>query len=79
MIELVEPRQCNVCNKVDEYENMILDLEEILECSDQTTEQWKSKNPNIDLYDWFCYPCTEKFITEIEESDNDWNNKTRYW
>ena len=70
MTELVEPRQCNVCNKVDEYENMILDLEEILECSDQTTEQWESKNSNIDLYDWFCYPCSKKFITKIEDFDN---------
>tara|TARA_R110002051_G_scaffold42049_1_gene86702 strand:+ start:202 stop:423 length:222 start_codon:yes stop_codon:yes gene_type:complete len=71
MTELVEPRQCNVCNKVDEYENMILDLEEILECSEQTTEQWESKNPNIDLYDWFCYPCAKKIGTETENPDNE--------
>ena len=67
MIELQEPRQCNACNKVDEYENMCLDLLEILECSNERIEQWEDKNPNICLQDWFCSPCATKYIAEIEE------------
>ena len=71
MIELEEPRQCNACNKVDEYENMCMDLLEILECSNERIKQWENKNPNIDLLDWFCSPCASKFIKEIEESNNE--------
>ena len=67
MIELQEPRQCNACNKVDEYENMCLDLAEILECSNERISQWENKNPNICLQDWFCSPCATKYIAEIEE------------
>ena len=69
MIELQEPRQCNACNKVDEYENMCLDLLEILECSNERIEQWEDKNRNIDLYDWFCHSCATKYIKEIEEQN----------
>ena len=29
-----EIRTCNVCKKKDEYENMIMDIREILECSE---------------------------------------------
>ena len=69
MTELQEPRQCNACNKVDEYENMCLDLLEILECSNERIEQWENENPNIDLYDWFCDSCATKYIKEIEEQN----------
>ena len=71
MLKLEEPRQCNACNKVDEYKNMCLDLAEILECSNERIDQWEKKNPNISLQDWFCHSCATKHITEIEESDNE--------
>ena len=71
MIELQELRQCNACNKVDEYENMCMDLAEILKCSNERISQWENKNQNICLLDWFCHSCATKFIKEIEESDND--------
>jgi len=69
MSEILELRECNVCNKQDEYENMIMDLGEILECSEQRIEEWQSNNPNICLTDWFCMSCCEKVGTEIEVSD----------
>mgnify|MGYP003116572969 FL=1 len=67
MLKLEEPRQCNACNKADEYENMCLDLLEILECSNERIEQWENENPNICLQDWFCDSCATKYIAEIEE------------
>ena len=63
----MELRECNVCNKINEYENMILDVEEILECSQQRIIEWENKNKNICLYDWFCMSCCGKVIKEIEE------------
>ena len=69
--ELEEPQQCNACKKIDEYQNMCMDLEEILECSNERIYQWENENPNICLQDWFCSPCASKFIKEIEESDNE--------
>ena len=49
MIVEKEYRKCSVCNKQDEYENMIMDLREILDCSEQGIQEWESNNPNIDL------------------------------
>ena len=46
---------------------MIMDLREILECSEQRLNQWEKDNPNIDLLDWFCMSCCEKVGNEIEE------------
>ena len=69
--ELEEPEQCNVCKKIDEYQNMCMDLAEILECSNERQIEWENQNLNIDLYGWFCHSCATKHITEIEESDND--------
>ena len=68
-------RQCHVCKKSDNiYENessMILNIEEILECSYERIEDWESKNKNISLMDWFCRDCASKFINQIEEISND--------
>tara|TARA_Y100000592_G_C5227723_1_gene202397 strand:+ start:225 stop:470 length:246 start_codon:yes stop_codon:yes gene_type:complete len=67
-------RQCHVCEKSNNiYESessMILNIEEILECSDERIEDWESKNKNISLMDWFCGNCASKFINEIEEVSN---------
>lgn len=68
----MERRECNVCKKIESYENMILDVEEILECLEQTTKQWQSKNKDVNLLDWFCMPCCGKVIKEIEEQDNEY-------
>ena len=62
-----EIRTCNVCKKKDEYENMIMDIREILECSEQRLNQWEKATPNIDFLDWFCMSCCEKVGNEIEE------------
>ena len=62
-----EIRTCNVCKKKDEYENMIMDIREILECSEQRLNKWEKDNSNIDLLDWFCMSCCEKDGIEIEE------------
>ena len=64
-----EIRTCNVCKKKDEYENMTMDIREILECSEQRIIQWEKYNPNIDLYDWFCLSCCNKVGNEIEENE----------
>ena len=66
-ILIEETRTCNVCKKKDEYENMIMDIRELLECSEQRLNQWGKDNPNIDLLDWFCMSCCEKVGNEIEE------------
>ena len=63
-----EYEKCEVCNeKVDLDYNGILNLQEILECSEQRLNQWEKDNPNIDLLDWFCMSCCEKVGNEIEE------------
>lgn len=66
---MIEIRKCNVCNKKDEYENMIMDIREILECSEQTITKWENKNKNICLLDWFCDSCSTKVINKIEQKD----------
>lgn len=65
----MERRECNVCGKKDEYENMIMDIREILECSEQRITEWENNNKNISLYDWFCMLCCKKVGNEIEEQD----------
>jgi|TARA_Y100000114_G_C11652542_1_gene274984 hypothetical protein len=64
-----EIRVCNVCSTKDEYENMIMNIEEILECSEQRITEWQSQNPNIDLHDWFCISCCEKIGNKLEVSE----------
>jgi hypothetical protein len=64
-----EIRVCNVCGTKDEYENMIMNIEEILECSEQRITEWQSHNPKIDLEDWFCMSCCAKLGNEIEVND----------
>jgi hypothetical protein len=66
MIVEKEYRKCSVCNKQDEYENMIMDLREILDCSEQGIQEWESNNPNIDLLSWFCFDCATTVGLEIE-------------
>ena len=50
---------------------MVLNIEEILECSYQRIKDWEIKNKNISLMDWFCRDCASKFINEIEEISDD--------
>jgi|TARA_R100000426_G_scaffold14249_2_gene13669 hypothetical protein len=66
-----EIRVCNVCGTKDEHENMIMDIEQVLECSEQVITKWQSQNPNIDLYDWFCMPCCEKIGNKLEEVNDE--------
>ena len=64
-----EYEKCEVCNeKVDLDYNGILNLQEILECSDNRVAEWEKENPNIDLYNYFCWECTEKIGREIENA-----------
>ena len=63
-----EIRVCNVCGTKDECKNMIMNIEEILECSEQRITEWQSHNLKIDLEDWFCMSCCEKLGNEIEET-----------
>ena len=65
-ILIEEIRTWHVCKKKDEYENMIMNIEEILECSEQRITEWQSHNPKIDLEDWFCMSCCAKLGNEIE-------------
>jgi len=60
-------RVCNVCGTHDKYENMIMNIEEILECSEQRIIEWQSQNQSINLQGWFCMPCCKKVGNEIEE------------
>jgi len=62
-----EYRKCSVCNKQDEYENMIMDLREILDCSEQRIQEWESNNLNINLQSWFCFDCATTVGIEIEK------------
>ena len=64
-----ELRECNVCGKKDEYENMIMDIREVLECSEQRITKWENKTNHICLYDWFCMSCCKKVGNGIEEQD----------
>lgn len=63
-------RVCNVCGTHDKYENMIMNIEEVLECPEQRITEWQSQNQSIDLQDWFCMSCCEKVGNEIEEVSN---------
>ena len=71
MIKLENLEQCNVCQKADKPGDMVMEIRDILECSQETIEQWEDNNRNVDLYGWFCHSCATKHITEIEESDNE--------
>ena len=44
----------------------ILDLREILDCSETRLIQWEKENPEIDLSAYFCWTCTSKIGDEIE-------------
>tara|TARA_R110000772_G_C12983836_1_gene406195 strand:+ start:275 stop:511 length:237 start_codon:yes stop_codon:yes gene_type:complete len=65
-LEIEDKRQCNVCNKIFNYENGTLNILEILECSDKRLEEWHKKNLNIMLGDWFCMDCASKYVKQIE-------------
>jgi hypothetical protein len=47
----------------------ILDLQEILDCSETTITKWEKQNPNIDLHGYFCWRCTSKIGDEIEKGE----------
>ena len=61
-------RDCNVCSESFNLyaDEGLLNLEEILECSDQQQQQWQSNNPRIDLTSYFCSNCAEHTIQQIE-------------
>ena len=62
-------RDCNLCSKsFNLYADNegLLNLEEILECSEQQQQQWQSNNPRIDLTSYFCSDCAEHTIQQIE-------------
>tara|TARA_R100000353_G_scaffold29898_1_gene24659 strand:+ start:1500 stop:1736 length:237 start_codon:yes stop_codon:yes gene_type:complete len=65
-LEIEDKRQCNVCGKIFDYNNGMLNILEILECSDERIEEWQEKNPNTMLDAWFCMDCATKYIREIE-------------
>ena len=62
-------RDCNLCgHSFNLYadDEGLLNLEEILECSEQQQQQWQSNNPRIDLTSYFCSDCAEHTIKQIE-------------
>ena len=61
-------RDCNVCSESFNLyaDEGLLNLEEILECSEQQQQQWQSNNPRIDLTSYFCSNCAEHTIKQIE-------------
>lgn len=62
-------RDCNLCgHSFNLYadDEGLLNLEEILECSEQQQQQWQSNNPRIDLTSYFCSNCAEHTIQQIE-------------
>ena len=62
-------RDCNLCSKSFNLyadDEGLLNLEEILECSEQQKQQWQSNNPRIDLTSYFCNNCAEHTIQQIE-------------
>tara|TARA_R110001583_G_scaffold13637_1_gene58151 strand:- start:800 stop:1015 length:216 start_codon:yes stop_codon:yes gene_type:complete len=66
MNSFVELNKCHVCGKEGNDDEIMLDLTEILECSNKRLEQWQKSNPKIMLYDWFCDPCASKIGNQIE-------------
>jgi len=48
----------------------ILDLQEILDCSETKIIKWEKQNPKIDLSAYFCWTCTSKIGDEIELGEN---------
>ena len=61
-------RDCNVCSECFNLyaDEGLLNLEEILDCSEQQQQQWQSNNPRIDLTSYFCSDCAEHTIQQIE-------------
>jgi len=69
---MIDLNKCHICGKEGNDDEIMLDLAEILECSNKRIEQWQKSNPKIMLYDWFCHPCASKIGNEIEsEAPND--------
>ena len=65
-------RDCDVCGKsfnlFDGYG--LLNLEEILDCTEERQHQWQKENPDIDLTSYFCGNCAGDTIEDIEGNDN---------
>jgi hypothetical protein len=66
-------RECQSCNRDFNWDiegvgesDGILDLQEILECSESRIKEWEKQNPNIDLSAYFCWSCVSKVGDEIE-------------
>ena len=61
-------RDCNVCSESFNLyaDEGLLNLEEILDCSEQQQQQWQSSNPRIDLTSYFCSDCAKHTIQQIE-------------
>ena len=67
-------RECEFCNRDFYWDNGvgeshgILDLQEILECSENRIKEWEKQNSNIDLSLYFCWSCVSKVGDEIENN-----------
>jgi|TARA_E500000178_G_C16610585_1_gene568856 hypothetical protein len=62
-------RDCEVCTKpfnIFHDVEGLLDLQEILDCTDQQLAEWQNKNPDIDLTNYFCSECATDTIKNIE-------------
>ena len=70
-------RTCENCKENFDWEETefdmsdggILDLQEILDCSETTITKWEKQNPSIDLSAYFCWNCTSKIGDEIEKGE----------
>ena len=62
-------RDCEVCTKpfnIFHDGEGLLDLQEILDCSDQQLAEWQNKNPDTDLTGYFCSKCATDTIRDVE-------------
>ena len=62
-------RDCEICTKpfnIFHDAEGLLDLQEILDCTDQKLAEWQNKNPDIDLTSYFCSNCATDTIKDIE-------------
>ena len=70
----LDVRNCEVCKTNFDWNNELdgcLDIEEILDCSDNQINKWQEQNKNIDLQSYFCSECADKTIQAIEENENE--------
>ena len=66
-------RDCNVCGESFNLyadDEGLLNLEEILDCTEERQHQWQKENPDIDLTGYFCINCAGDTIEDIEGENN---------